>query len=445
MTAKIFSQALRRGLGGAIVELMNGGNGAEYRDVVLRCCLRDIAHDTQIEGTKGYFLHTAIKTFGEPEIFLRAIAEKFAKRLRSRLSEQLCDILFCFSGNEIADKALEKKYIELKNRLPLMRTYRLDYCERELFEDLMIKKLDGGMKAFKRCINDMGEMTARRGNDDCLNYDWFFYCANKKFGEARVNAVIEKMSEKSVAVKFFSDAIKSDDSSREQYRQKAKKEKITVELLINVAKDAALADNPYSNAIIQYRHHFMKTASKAEILELANAALREENETAKRLLLILFRHKPFPLEISPLLQYAMSENELLAEAAFCILEEIKDERIHDTAVTLLKSKGVKSLCLLKNNYKKSDDEIIYAAIKKSERIPQDIQSDINDIYLRNRSADAFPALLRVYQKGECSHCRHDTVKAMEHCGVLPNSIVEECLYDSFEETRKLAERLVCVK
>ena len=56
MNEKTFSQSLCRGLGGAIVELKNAKDKSVYRDIVLRCCLRDISYDWQVEGTKGFYL-----------------------------------------------------------------------------------------------------------------------------------------------------------------------------------------------------------------------------------------------------------------------------------------------------------------------------------------------------------------------------------------------------
>jgi hypothetical protein len=64
------------------------------------------------------------------------------------------------------------------------------------------------------------------------------------------------------------------------------------------------------------------------------------------------------------------------------------------------------------------------------------------IYNRHRSANALPALLRVYKKGDCSFCRSKIVKAMNHCGVLPDEILKECLHDSYDETRQFAKRLI---
>ena len=182
MTEQVFSHNLRRGLGSAIIELQTNPNHEQYRSIVLQCCLKDIAHDTQVEGTKGYYLYTAISTFSDTKVFLDKIIEKFEKPLNWRLSKQLYHTLNCFAddGNKTAADAIDNMYDELKKRLPLMRDYNFRFFERELLEELMIRKLDSGFRAFKQCINDIGEMIIKRGNNDCAWYDWFFDNAEEK-------------------------------------------------------------------------------------------------------------------------------------------------------------------------------------------------------------------------------------------------------------------------
>jgi hypothetical protein len=292
----------------------------------------------------------------------------------------------------------------------------------------------------------MGEMIAARGSDDCLCYDWFFDNAKEKFGEKRVNKYIGGMSKQYEAIITLSDALLRDRISTEFARELRQltedQEEITVDILVQAARSTLPEEYP-RGAIIQYRRTFMKTASDTQIMELANAVLREEDEEAKALLLLLFWCRPFPADITPLLQYVQSDNEHLAEAAVDTLKQTKDKRIHDIAIEQLKEKGMNSfvLGLLIKNYKKTDDQTILKALKRSASIPHHVQIDINDIYTRHRSENALPILLRVYQKGECTLCRCNTVKAMKHCGVLPERILEECLYDSYDETRKMAQRI----
>ncbi|MCL2698870.1 MAG: hypothetical protein FWE68_01005 [Defluviitaleaceae bacterium] len=83
MSLRNFTRSFRRGIGGAIIKLKNTLEKEKYRDIVMKSCLKDIAHDTQVEGTKGHYLYTAIKTFDNREEFLNRVAEKFNKKLYS--------------------------------------------------------------------------------------------------------------------------------------------------------------------------------------------------------------------------------------------------------------------------------------------------------------------------------------------------------------------------
>lgn len=50
--------------------------------------------------------------------------------------------------------------------------------------------------------------------------------------------------------------------------------------------------------------------------------------------------------------------------------------------------------------------------------------------------------MRAYRNGECSVCRSYIIKAMAKNGVLPDEILLECKYDSYDEIRKYADRLI---
>jgi hypothetical protein len=81
-------------------------------------------------------------------------------------------------------------------------------------------------------------------------------------------------------------------------------------------------------------------------------------------------------------------------------------------------------------------------MKKISNVPHHAQMDLREIYAHHRSSTALPILLRAYQKGDCSFCREGIIRAMHNCKVLPNEIVEECLYDSYGDTRRFAKRLI---
>jgi hypothetical protein len=451
MIEKEFSQALRRGLGSAIIELKNSKNKAAYRDIVLRCCLRDISYDWQVEGTKGHYLYLAICATGERAYFEQAVIEKFLPRCEDRLFWQLTDILACCAndGSTLAKDALHAKYDYFSAKKGRLVKGRID--EGFQWENVAchLFAIDG-FSAFKRYAMDMGQLLKKNpDSQNVLYYDWFITEAQDIFSKKRVNVFLDKMYEKSDAIKALMDTIKSDELSCEQYQENHSEEQVTVEILVQTAREMASVEINHYGPIMRLRHTFLKNASDADILELAHTVIREKNETVKGLLLRIFLcnmkwNKPFPLGATPLLEYSKSNNETLSKNALGRLEEFKDKRIHDLAVHLLKTKGIKSfaLGLLKKNYIKSDDAIIAKTVKKASSIPQYVQSDVVDIYSRHRSADALPALLNVYQKGDCSHCRYNIVKAMHHCKILPDDILSDCLYDSYDDTRKYAKRLI---
>ena len=457
MKLRSFTRNLRRGIVSAIIELQNNPEIEMYRDAVMKSCLKDIAHDTQIEGTKGYYLYTAIKTFDNPEEFLNRIAEKFSKRLYWRLSEQLFDILRCFSddGYALADEALEKKYADLKQRLPRMRDYSLNSCEREQLEELMIRKMDGGFESFKQCVNDMGEMIIRRGNDDCLWYDLFLDSAEEKFG-TEIYAFIEGAENENIAA--FNRLYKSkpdegyelelkivsvnDFCQSFEFKQNSAKEKrVTIEQLINRANELATDQDPYPFRIFSTSRKFAKQARGKELKTLANIALEESSAFIKTALLHTFIFVDFPLDIELLFPYLRSADAHLCEVSAKTLSRFKDERIHALALQLFDSGQIENaLALLKSNFEIEDEALIRKHVLRSKRVTYNMTVSIINIYEKNKSNTCGDILLHFYKNVECTHCRSNIVEMMINNGVNPHNVLEECQYDSYKETRELVKK-----
>lgn len=67
---------------------------------------------------------------------------------------------------------------------------------------------------------------------------------------------------------------------------------------------------------------------------------------------------------------------------------------------------------------------------------------IVDIYSKHKSNSCGDILLHVYRNGKCAYCRLDIVKIMRKNNVLSNEIIQECLYDSYDETRSYAYKII---
>jgi len=456
MTLKSFTRDLRRGLGSAIIKLKTNPNREKYRDIVMRTCLKDIAYDTQVEGTKGYYLYAAILTLDNQEEFLNNIAEKFNKRLSWRLSEQLYDILCCFSkdGHEFADKTLEKKYNELKDRLPTMRNYSFTYCEREQFEKLMIRKMGNDFELFRQCVNDIGEMTLRRGGDDCLFYDWFLNTAEDKFGE-EVHAYLgSKENENIAALHLYYTKSMTEKNNKmslrvmtandflQSYRPKqniSKKLSVTIEQLIVKASELEVGEYPIPHRITPLSRQFASEATEKELEALANIALEESSDFIKACLLRTFSFVNFPFNVELLFPYALSDNEYLRAIVSESLSRFKDKRIHTLALQLLEDNQVENaLKLLEYNFELEDEDLIRKHIKLSKQVTCGMVTSITKIYEQHKSTTCGDILLHFYRNIICTHCRYYIVKAMIENKVISSDLLEECKHDSYDETRKLA-------
>ncbi|MCL2671500.1 MAG: hypothetical protein FWF10_05645 [Clostridiales bacterium] len=446
MTETTFSQSLRRGLGSAILELQKNQERARYRELVLRCCLRDISYDWQCEGTKGDYLYYAVWAIREPEYFLEPVIQKFHSRCNDKLFFQLARILYLYAGDgyAVARETLYTKYDYFAQKgEKLLQNFHVDEgmqwdelaCTLWCFE---------GFAAFKRYANAVGEMCIKKPHRRTAYDLWYRHRAEDKFGKERIEKFYSSACGKSLAIAALVDSIEAEDSYYE--RERTEKIQPTVDMLLQAAKEAATDENPrlkMHSFLMECKYTIMNRASEQERIELAQAVLREEDKTVKALLLLQFWPNVFPIDIMPLLAYAQSEHELLAGAAMDTLREHKDKRLHELAMQLLENKGLESgaLSLLYRNYRKSDDAVILRAMEKTKTISHDVQMDLRDIYTHHRSTAALPILLRAYQKGDCSFCRCGIVQAMQHCGVLTDDMLEECLYDSYDDTRKFARRV----
>jgi len=441
MTIRTFTKDFRRGLGSAIIELKNNPERDKYQDIVMRSCLKDIAYDTQVEGTKGYYLYTAIKMFTNYDFFLDKISEKFNKKLYWRLSDQLFDILCCFScdGYIIAGEALENKYKWLKKHLPIMKNYNHYYGERELFQRLMRRKLDSGLNGFKQCINDMGEMIIKCGNDGCLWYDCFLFEAESEIGKD-IFTYLENSEEEKVTAFYHAYKLnKKQEFERNTYKN-SKTEAVTIEQLINRAHELAATNNPFR--IFPLSRYFAKHASINELKMLAEIALQEPSDLIKSSLLLTFRDVDFPFDIELLFQYVFSNNMFLREAVIWVFSRIKDRRIHAFVPQLFRNNNVEdALSLLESNFEIGDETLIRKYIICSKRITHKMIISIINIYKNNKSKSCSDILLHFYKNTECTHCRCDIVETMIKNNVISQSILEECNYDSYKETRKLVENI----
>ena len=444
MTEKTFLHQLYRGLGSAIIELKENPERSKYQDIVLRCCLKDIGYDVQSEGTKGYYLYTAICALGVKDEFENVIISAFNKRLEHRLFQQLTDILCSYAddGSEKARTALRTKYLCLAEQLARQRTFPHRYCEREQFESLMICEVNTyKWSAFKKCIVDAGHISMMRKDDACNCYDWFLSHCENTFGKERVARYFDMASKKSAEVKAFVAAINELELIREENSRLRVEPEVTLESYITRAKELEKDKYAYARMRISAMR-FSRQSNHNDLENLITIIINERSDEIKANMLCVFKYIDFSADIELLINYAKSNCERLQDIAIDALKRFKDRRVHDFSLKLISSRNLDAgLPLLINNWNKQDEPLISGYILSSRKVSHAMQQNIRDIYTKHRSKSCGGILEHIYRNGECAFCRSGIVEAMRKSSVLQTSILNECLYDSYSEIRKLAKRI----
>ncbi|MCL2045432.1 MAG: hypothetical protein FWG88_03500 [Oscillospiraceae bacterium] len=452
MTIKEFRQSLRRGIGSAIIEISNSNDKEKYIDIVEYYCKRDISYDVQSEGTKSDYLYFAIWYLDEIEYFEEKIIKRFLSKCSDNLCAQLARLLYLFGniGYQKSIDALVQKY-EYFNRKKGRLTNSIKYNEayqREIIVEHLFYLC--GFPYFIHFADTLGqELLLNPDNTQHIkDWDWFLYCAEKFFSKKRIETYFEKNYGISESITAYMDFCNTLKTTQTENRLSIENHTITVQEVINTVRASVNKQFPRTGAS-RYRTWLHTKATETEISEIKELLKQEEDDNTKALLLLLFSTPKMAeyITIDELIEYACSDSTTIVESVIEVLAHLKDRKIHDLAIELLMERGIESgaLRLLVENYRKDDDALIQSLIIKLGSVSHHIQMDIASIYQHHRSANAFPILFKVYQKGDCSFCRERIVRAMNHCGVLSDELLNECLFDSYDRTRKYAKRVISAR
>lgn len=427
-----FKEAFKRGLGSSFIELRDSNSREKYKDIVLWACLRNTCFDMQTEGGRGIFLYHAICLYEDKSFFEEAIIQKFMQKNQDTwLFDQLCELLYRFAadGSIRARESLYEKY----NILLGLLSPRTNPTENN-FEWLCIwlTSLDG-FPAFKSIVKQLGEYSLR--NSDRYDMYGFYSNAKNKFGEKRVDTYLHNNAVKSDDVKAFLNSL-----PQTQIQNRQGMDSPTLEDLIKASREKQ------SRGLAL---RFAKSATEDDLIKLAKYAIEKTNLEIKLELLWTFRKVRFPLDEQFIFELAESDNQSIRDVSFEMMQHLPSDRIHDYAINLIKQKKelANALSLLCFCYRTEDEAVLLEGIQ-SLAVYEDggwrgwhsVFMDVENL-LDNRSITINPSLfIYIYRQTLCSSCRHTLVQRMSKRKILPQEILEECLYDSYEDTRKFAIR-----
>lgn len=449
MTPYQFKEAFRRGLGIAIIELTENENRDAFRDIVLWCCLHNTCYDMQCEGDRSSYLYSAICLFNDTAFFERAIISEYSKSISdTKRFMQLSGLLYCFAadGSEAAKTALDEKF-EMFMRLLSRGGNSNRLCEEATRLEFLCVWLTslGGYASFKEIIRRVSIAYARSSNG-CLIMDWLYANSINKFGGKRIVAYMEAQSLESTEINAYWHELQ-----KTYYFKKGKKpHPPTLREFMDACRqkidESNSEDIPNWNFLRSARF-FAKSAGPEDLTALANTIITEPDIRLKSALLNVFRFTPSPLNEKYLFDLLDSQNEALRENAYYALEHVVSDNVHNFAVQkLLKAEDIPyAIGLLCKNYRPEDEALIFASIKK---LPVSLSGEwhgayriVQDLFDARKIKPKTGILLYMYRKTLCSYCRHHIVSILHRKGMLTDALLEECLYDSYDETQKLAQRI----
>lgn len=439
MTKGEFKKAMMRGLGRCVIELNENDNKEKYRDLVLWGCLHNLSYDTQSEGTRSGYMYTLQSKFNDDYFELRIIEMFKKEKMDSWLFNHFANLLYLFAkdGSEKSYHSLYNKYGNMLNSLTVNKRYLKSSEFNEQFEWLCIwiVSLDG-ISAFKRIVFDIGRAYRQNPNlIETCSFEWFYDASKNNCGVKHITKYMEQNITQSEEVRLFYSPIK-------EFKEK-RIDRISDIISVGEVTEACKEEWIKCRGMI---FRFSRNASDEELLELARIVCDESKEEIKANMLWAFRKRGFPLEIEIIIGYTKSENKELVQNAFEILTRTKGKTVRDYSIELIENKKYieYALSMLFTNYIKEDMDLIFSTLKLikvnyREGMWHEVYSNAISWIEHDRKVPE-KIILFLYENILCSYCREYIVRVMSNRGILRDTLLKECLYDSNQDIRKFAER-----
>ncbi|NLD51050.1 MAG: hypothetical protein GX660_28240 [Clostridiaceae bacterium] len=456
MKVKHFKDKISKGLGSAILFLKdNPGEAHRYDNTILWACCHNTKYDSQCETDRGQYLYEAICLSSSKDKLEDILLEKLLQNKKYWDVDQLFDIAVIMyeNGNTKAKETMYSKfrsYLDEVLRIKVYNRYRLEAATAGAVAIIDMDGFDG----LEFVADIMGRIMISTGREEIFDTDWIISHAENELGEVEVKNFFGNKSLANENIKTFIDEYNSHIVSRHEYQQNRKKELPDYETIISIV-DEYCSEEKMRLGRRNILRRLGKKANKKELIKVANELENTTDEIKQIALLHVFINAVYPLRIDFLLNLSYSNNKELAGAAATALENIKDNRIHDLALDLIKDKelSVYALGLLKLNFENDFDIVLDLLKSEYERLKieesefdfHSLTMGVREIFEYNKSIDSIDILLFLYHNTTCSYCRTIIVEIMCNTGVLPDNIAEECQYDCVLEIREMATKHLKMK
>jgi hypothetical protein len=433
LNRKEFATALQKGLGRTMLHVNSYGlKGVD--DLVLKACLHDQSWDPQCEYSKSNWLFSMF--FKTP--YYPAFSKSIIKALKRETKHWDLQQLFMLSmemalaGDEIAKVALSERALK-QARLPLND----DGLGVEQFIIVY------GTQGVLELARIYGQRLIENPND-CIPGDmWYFDRPNETeqkkilFENSQTDQAIKTYCDYLIKERIFAEPGKYRFSFRKQLRKEFPIRRILQEAQ-NLKGD-----------FYDFRR-WGNYASKKELELVYSKLIVEKKRSVRVRLLWCFFRAPLPRLDEVFFKWANGKDPGIKAGVFNVLANLKNARIHELAQKIflsgaLSDANTEALLLFVNNYQKVDAKLINQALvsqNPSVRDAHNLGLNLIKLASNNKDAKLSKALRWAYITTPCALCRENIVKLLDESGQLKSNMLKECLFDSNEETRKMAEQKI---
>ncbi|MCI8557879.1 MAG: hypothetical protein HFI19_08955 [Lachnospiraceae bacterium] len=424
MTKRQFKENLLRGRGCCMQALQE--DRENYREVILWACSHSLAFDPQCEGSRAWYLYQFICCFPDKETFLTAAIDSF-RHTRSNGNWKflyLAELLnqFSLDGFSAAQQALWHKYEMLYAQLMKKKlSPGQHFPQRDDFEMLCII-LAENKTAFIKIAEDIGRLYEKKSLYHAYDFLWLYDSRGRYYLTALVReAMKSRYLEKYLIIS-------------QEY------EKVTEN-----RKECRPQALPLTGVRLSLR--LQRINDPEALLPYAEAYLGQSEPKARAEALTAFCRCPYPKDPLPIIKDAKSQYKSLNDAAWEALSNIRHPLVRKFALEELKGNPNAALPVLIKNYQEQDARLLEGHIQA---IPVNFRDTTGwhgiHLYILSMKDDRQKApaslLSHIYETTYCSCCREYTLYQMGKRRLLTNKLLQECLFDSNEEIRKYAKRIL---
>lgn len=418
--------ALKKGLGRAMQWVMSRRLDD---DPLLAACLRDLRYDVQVEDARGEWLWRMIQASDAADRFRVSILHALYDLSDYRSAYQLCELARHYA--EAGDETFRLRLYEIVEQKPVPDSRSLGEEE--------ILQLDGE-KAFVFAARVRGETLAGRAwewDDDVLVAQ-----AIERFGADQVNNLLSNAGDRAIAT--YLRAWESQEpmiaQQKEDLPYRERMRAIAVDDILSAAES-----NDASFSFSRYRG-WGRCADEAQLETVLEHLWAARKPSVIANLLKVFTSRAMPRFDTRLIGLCQHPDDEVRRRAIIALEQVEHPAIPEFALDELGNgiRGKSVVGLFLRNYRRGDEQRILESVV----LPDDdsdlhwLLMDVIKVLEVNPGADCSQLGVISYALTPCENCRHKSARLLHDRDVAPPWLIEECRFDSGEESRELVAAIV---